>query len=500
MLFTSLEYALFLPLVFALYWTLPIPARKPLLLAASFVFYAAWDWRFLGLILFSTAVDWLCGRTMPKVSRPKARLLLWLSLTCNLGVLGFFKFFNFFADSLRELLGWGAPSTLNIILPVGISFFTFQSMSYTLDIYRGKQKPAPVLDVFLFVAFFPQLVAGPIVRAVEFLPQLAPLPRFSMTNLYLGSSLFVRGLCKKLLFADSLARFSDPVFAAPAAYSPVENLLALYAFAFQIYFDFSAYTDMARGSAKTLGFDFPENFRLPYLAHSIRDFWRRWHITLSTWLRDYLYVSLGGNRGNILRICRNLLITMVLGGLWHGAAWTFLVWGLLHGAALAAERLWSARKALGADVPVRPLGAPGQAFPIVKRTVSILAVFHFVCLGWAIFRAQTLGEAASMLTRIGEGFLLAGQGNFSAAGLPFHKPETALVFTALLVFAVWHALSGFFVPNPCEPGLSLNAPLQALRIRLAPHWDTVRVTLSAAGVGPAFIYSTQHAPFLYFQF
>ncbi len=497
MLFTSLEYFLFLPLVFVLYWLIPLSGRKPLLLSASFMFYAAWDWRFLGLILFSTCVDWLCGRAMPGLNRNRARVVLWLSLACNLGVLGFFKYFNFFADSLRELLGWGAPSSLHIILPVGISFFTFQSMSYTIDIYRGRQKPAPVLDVFLFVAFFPQLVAGPIVRAVEFLPQLSPLPRFSMANLCEGVSLFLKGLGKKLLFADTLARFSDPIFAAPAAHTPLENLLALYAFAFQIYFDFSAYTDMARGSARVLGFNFPENFRLPYLAQSVREFWRRWHITLSTWLRDYLYISLGGGRGGAYRLCRNLMITMLLGGLWHGANWTFLVWGFLHGTALALERLWHTLRKDSSALP--DSGLPSQP-GILGRAVRIVAVFHFVCLGWAVFRAQTLSDAALMLTRIGEGLGLLGQGKFAQIGIPISNPDTGIALVAVLVFLLWHYLSGFFSEPPPGSPTPPSTRLHTFRLRVAPHWMTAQTLLSAAGAGPAFIYSTQHAPFLYFQF
>ena len=339
MLFPTVTFAIFLTLVLGAHTVLLGRPRawKATMLAASYVFYAWWDWRFLTLIWLSTAVDFVAGRAlMASASPTRRRLLLVLSLATNLGMLGFFKYADFFVESFVNLmadLGLAVSAQpLGIILPVGISFYTFQTMSYSIDIYRGRLEPTEsLLDFALFVGFFPQLVAGPIVRARDFLAQLATDDR---TPIDTGRSLrlILGGLFKKIVIADVLAtELVDGVFANPGGATGLETLLAIYGYALQIYGDFSGYSDIAIGIALLLGFRFGDNFDQPYRAASLQEFWRRWHISLSSWLRDYLYVSLGGSRRGRLLTYRNLLITMLLGGLWHGAGWTFVVWGALHG-------------------------------------------------------------------------------------------------------------------------------------------------------------------------
>ncbi|MFG0263068.1 MAG: MBOAT family O-acyltransferase, partial [Novipirellula sp. JB048] len=343
MLFTQPEFLIFFLGVLAAVWmTRRVRLRNAILLAASYYFYAYWDVRFCLLLAFSTLMDFGIARAMGSNDNAVfRRRLLTLSVVVNRGVLGFFKYFNFFIDSatpIIESLG-GSASTLNLILPVGISFYTFQTLSYTIDVYRRVLRPSSsLLEFALYVAFFPQLVAGPIVRARELLPQLASPSRWSHRRFYGGFQQALRGAVKKVLMADRLGEMVDVVFANPDYYSSTTLWLAVFAYGGQIYLDFSGYTDMAIGSAKMLGYRFPKNFRHPYLATSMAEFWHRWHMTLSRWLRDYLYIPLGGSRRSNLVTYRNLMLTMTLGGLWHGAAWTFVLWGVLHGAALGAER------------------------------------------------------------------------------------------------------------------------------------------------------------------
>ncbi|MCS6771639.1 MAG: MBOAT family protein, partial [Kiritimatiellae bacterium] len=320
-----------------------IRLRNAIVLAGSYVFYAGWDWRFLGLIVFSTALDYMAGLGIGRAKSPRARRAwLWASLVGNLGVLGFFKYWNFFRDNaaaLLEAIGLpAAPFTLDVILPVGISFYTFQTLSYTLDVYAGRIEPTRDLLAFAaYVAFFPQLVAGPIERARSLLPQFLTVRTIRADTLLRGADLIVWGLFKKTVIADSLAPFVDAAFAlerAPLALTAAATI----AFGFQIYADFSGYSDIARGLARALGFELTVNFDRPYTAATLREFWRRWHISLSTWLRDYLYIPLGGSRGSAARTLRNLMTTMLLGGLWHGAAWHFVLWGGWHGLGLVLER------------------------------------------------------------------------------------------------------------------------------------------------------------------
>jgi D-alanyl-lipoteichoic acid acyltransferase DltB (MBOAT superfamily) len=392
-LFNSFEYLLFLPLVLladALVgrrWR----ARRMLLLAASYAFYMAWNPPFVALLIGSTGLDFVAARRI-HASRAAGSRRGWLlaSVAGNLGVLGFFKYGDFFASNLWGALSLDAPHPgllRDLVLPMGISFYTFQSMSYTIDVYRRVRRPArSLLDLALYVAFFPQLVAGPIVRAGEFLPQLERPRRPSAEDRLAGLDPLFRGLAKKVILADTLGAYVDLVYAAPQDFGAINHWLALYAYAFQIYFDFSGYSDMAIGSARLLGFRIPENFRLPYLARGPADFWRRWHITLSTWLRDYLYVSVGGSRGSRLFTARNLMITMLLGGLWHGAAWGFVVWGAYHGVWLVMHR------ALCRDRQLLRLPA----------WLSLALTFHGVCLGWVFFRARSLSDAALVLRQLGD--------------------------------------------------------------------------------------------------
>ncbi|MBE9529897.1 MAG: MBOAT family protein, partial [Proteobacteria bacterium] len=336
MLFNSVQFAIFFAIVYLLYLLLNHKGQNRLLLVASYVFYGCWDWRFLSLIAISTVVDYFCGlKIYESREKQKRKLFLFISVCSNLTILGFFKYFNFFTDNLYALLnGFGFspdPFFLNIILPVGISFYTFQTISYSIDIYRKELNPTrKFLDFALFVSFFPQLVAGPIERAKNLLPQMLLPRKLTVDKFYEGCYLIFWGLFLKVFIADNLARMVDPVFSSSGPYDGVRVLLALYAFAFQIFGDFAGYSNIARGLAKCMGFDLMVNFNLPYFAVNPKDFWQRWHISLSTWFRDYLYIPLGGNRHGQMNTCRNLAITMLLCGLWHGAAWTFIVWGAYH--------------------------------------------------------------------------------------------------------------------------------------------------------------------------
>ncbi|MFH1418506.1 MAG: MBOAT family protein [Planctomycetota bacterium] len=387
MIFSSWRFAFFFLAVFGVYWVLRgRRARHVFLLLASYFFYMSWNPWLVSLIVGSTVLDYCIGLRLARTERPKWRkLLLTCSIMGNLGILAIFKYADFFVVSLREMLGTCGVqanlSTLSIILPVGISFYTFQTLSYTIDIYRHRIAPTrSVVDFALFVAFFPQLVAGPIVKACDFLPQLRTVKRFSWERLESGTVLFMVGLTKKLLIADSLAALVDPVFAEPSRYVTADLWLAMFCYGGQIYCDFSGYTDMAIAVARILGFELRPNFANPYLAISLTDFWHRWHISLSTWLRDYLYIPLGGSRVGRLLTYRNLMITMLLGGLWHGASWTFVIWGAIHGAALVVTK------------HVRALRRPPA--PPLRRYVGIAAgwaaTLLVVHIAWVFFRCQPI--------------------------------------------------------------------------------------------------------------
>lgn len=401
MLFNSLVFAVFFPTVFLLYWLLVRSARlqNRLLLVASYVFYGWWDWRFLGLIAASTCLDFVAGSRIAGATdqRTKKRWLQ-LSLAANLGLLGVFKYLGFFADSLisaANSIGWQlAPWTVHIVLPVGISFYTFQTLSYTIDIYRGTLRPTKRLEEFaLYVAFFPQLVAGPIERAASLLPQIsAARRRTTPGQMSAGVFLIVWGLWKKTVVADNLSLIVNPVFADHSSHSGLTLLLVTLAFAWQIYCDFSGYSDIARGLCKTLGFELMLNFRLPYFALNPTDFWLRWHISLSSWLRDYLYIPLGGNRGGGVGTYRNLALTMLLGGLWHGAAWTFLLWGAFHGSILVIYRRLEPK-------PIHHAPWDGGPRRWARAAAQMAVMFCLTLVGWVIFRAESVEQIGYFLTQ-----------------------------------------------------------------------------------------------------
>jgi alginate O-acetyltransferase complex protein AlgI len=395
MLFPTLTFGLFFLFVFAVIWGASGSNewRKILLLVASWVFYGAWDWRFVALLIFSAFLNWgtaaLIARSEDGARR---KALCTFGVVGNLAVLGFFKYFDFFLEQLGFLLdglGWHRDlPLLTIILPVGVSFFTFQGMSYLIDVYKRRIEPARLLDMTLLMSFFPHLVAGPIVRGSDLLPQFRTVPKLDRGMATMGLLLIVWGLFKKAVVASELAvNLVDPVFFDPSAHSSLDLIIAAYGYAVQIYCDFSAYSDMAIGIAALLGYRFPINFNQPYRAASLQDFWRRWHISLSSWLRDYLYIALGGNRGGIFYLVRNLFLTMLLGGIWHGAKWTFLIWGALHGLVLGIERIWR---------EIKPEG-----WPAMPKLLGILITFHIVVLGWIFFRADSFDGAIAYLGGIG---------------------------------------------------------------------------------------------------
>ena len=394
MLFPTLTFGLFFLVVFAVVWACRSNEwRKLVLLVASWVFYGAWDWRFVPLLIVSAVFNWAVAQAIAAEQRaPRRRLLLIAGVLLNLLVLGFFKYFDFLgeqANAAMTALGWHYDLALmQVILPVGVSFFTFQGISYVVDVDKGRVPPARLIDILLLMSFFPHLVAGPIVRASDLVPQFQDTPRVNRGMVSMGIALIVWGLFKKAVVASELAvGFVDPVFDNAAAHSSLDLILAAYGYAAQIYCDFSAYSDMAIGIAALLGYRFPRNFDQPYRAASLQEFWRRWHISLSRWLRDYLYIDLlGGNRGPAWFTYRNLMLTMLLGGLWHGAKWTFVIWGALHGGALVVERLWS-RSARTRDWTM-------------PRWLRIVVTFHVVTLAWIFFRAASFNDAVAYLARI----------------------------------------------------------------------------------------------------
>lgn len=399
MIFSSIDFFIFLGAVLAVIFLLGAPRfnrqKKLFLLGASYFFYGYWDWRFLSLILLSTIVDWVVGTRLHRAEDTSYRKkLLSVSVICNLGILGFFKYNNFFIDNLRVVL---SPIDMNldnldIILPVGISFYTFQTMSYTIDIYRRKMEPTDsLLDFGLYVAFFPQLVAGPIERASHLLPQLVKLgsQRADMR----GWGLIALGVFKKAVIADNMATLVDLSYADPQASFAPALWLGTYAFAIQIYCDFSGYSDIAVGIGRLMGLDIIQNFKAPYAAGGPSDFWRRWHISLSTWLRDYLYIPLGGNRGAWFYVRRNLLLTMLLGGLWHGAAWNYILWGAWHGLLLIALRP-QFFKGLLERVEAR------RWSQLLSTILRRLIFFHLVMISWALFRARSLEDAWRVIYKL----------------------------------------------------------------------------------------------------
>jgi len=397
-LFNSLEFLVFLPIVLIVYYLLPHRRQNAFLVLASCFFYASWDWRFLFPLLFSTTIDYYCANRMEASlakgeDRAARKPFLRVSLITNLGLLAFFKYCNFFVDSFHDfagLFGYDLPMpTLRVILPIGISFYTFQALSYTIDVYQGKlHATRSFWDFFLAVLFFPHLVAGPIQRAANLIKQVVNPRHTTRTQVVDGLHLIVWGFFKKVVVADGLAPMVNHIFDAQSV-TGGETLVAVYAFAFQIYGDFSGYTDIARGVAKLMGFEFILNFNLPYFSLNPAEFWRRWHISLSSWLRDYLYIPLGGNQGSAWFTYRNLMLTMILGGLWHGASWNFVAWGFYHGMLLVGHRLLLPLLERVTKVAQGLWTAPWFL-------LRLFVMFHLTCYGWLLFRAKSFAQIATM--------------------------------------------------------------------------------------------------------
>jgi D-alanyl-lipoteichoic acid acyltransferase DltB (MBOAT superfamily) len=485
LLFPTFTFACFFMVVLVVHWSIhhrPV-AWRLFILAASYIFYGYWNWRFIFLLAGSTVVNQVLAVAVHRAATESAqRLLVGTAIAVNLLILGFFKYYDFFAQSLRDTfgrVGLPAPPLLEIILPVGVSFFTFQALSYVLDVRRGQLRPVALLDFAVYLAFFPHLVAGPIVRASEFLPQLRGLGRRRRVDLTRAVCLIGAGLFKKVVISSYLSStIVDPVFANPGRHSALDVLFGIYGYAIQIFADFSGYTDIAIGLALLLGFQFPQNFDRPYSAVSIQDFWRRWHMTLSRWLRDYLYVGLGGNRDGPSRRDRNLFLTMLLGGLWHGAAWTFVIWGALQGAGLLVERrVWERRPELQpTTVGASSAGTLGPTPYTVRRQqwIGRLYTFHFICLGWVFFRAPSIGRAGDVLAR-----LVIGWG----------RPSTV---SLVLVLTIAAALAVQYVPKELPARavtLASNLPIGLLAVGFG------LLLLVVDLLGPDGV-----APFIYFRF
>jgi len=488
--FNSVQYAIFFTAIFVAFWALRKyhVVRTVLLVLASAWFYTRFDygpthkhlgWAYLAVLTTSATIDFFLARAiftadalpMDKdvIDRRRKRLLI-ISIVYNLGVLAWFKYTNFAIGNVQAVLSamhlHVAPRTLRMVLPIGISFFTFETMSYTIDVYRRELTPAKsFLEYLLFISFFPHLVAGPIIRPKDMLPQLRSDPELSPERGSHGMYLVAAGLLKKVVIADYLAlNHVDRVFDRPEWFSAPEALAAVYGYALQIYCDFSGYTDIAIGSALLLGYVLPKNFDVPYTATSLQDFWHRWHISLSTWLRDYLYIPLGGSKGSSLFTYRNLMLTMLLGGLWHGASWNFVVWGAMHGVALAATRMWQRRKGAPKDEQ------PSRAMEIAKGVLT----FHYVCLAWIFFRAEGFSRARMMIKQIVRG--------------PIHVTNLSRgVMIVILLGFVTHLLPKKLHDRMRETFVALPAPAQG-------------AMLFAVALVLREVATTQVVPFVYFQF
>ena len=437
MLFNSLDFAIFLPIVFALYWLLRsrLSAQNLLIAISSYVFYGWWDWRFLILILFSTLVDYSVGIWMSKTEdSQKRKYLLWTSLAINLGLLGFFKYYNFFLDNFVDAFSLFGHSLnfrgLEIVLPVGISFYTFQTLSYSIDVYRRKLEPTKDFISFAaFVSFFPQLVAGPIERATHLLPQFYVKRKFSYHLAVDGMRQILWGLFKKMVIADNCARYANDIFNNYSEYNGSTLFLGALFFAFQIYGDFSGYSDIAIGTSRLFGFDLMKNFAYPYFSRDIAEFWRRWHISLSTWFRDYVYIPLGGSRGGTWQKIRNTFIIFIVSGFWHGANWTFIVWGALNALYFLPLLLSKKNRVYTGDI------APGKFFPNIKEFGGMLLTFFLTLIAWVFFRAETVSHACHYLMNMFSSSLFS---------FPQIAPLDILLLIWLFLLVEWQGRSEAF--------------------------------------------------------
>jgi len=483
MLFNSLDFAIFFPIVFILYWAIAnknLTAQNLFLVVTSYVFYAWWDWRFLGLIVFSSLVDYLIGFKLGKEENNlKRKILLWTSIVINLGFLGFFKYFNFFTDNFIaafSLFGVTFNKTsLEIILPVGISFYTFQTLSYTIDVYKRKLQPTKdIISFFAFVSFFPQLVAGPIERASNLLPQFFQKRRFDYANAVDGMRQILWGLFKKIVIADNCAHYVEIIFGNSDTYSGLILVLGAIFFAFQIYGDFSGYSDIAIGLSRLLGFNLIRNFNFPYFSRDIAEFWRRWHISLSTWFRDYLYIPLGGSEGGTKQKIKNTFIIFIVSGFWHGANWTFVFWGLLNVLYFLPLLLSkSNRKHLN-------IVASGKSLPSLREVFQMTTTFILTVFAWVFFRAESLAHAVQYISRI-----FKHPGSFFSLGI-YQNYSNVLILILIFVLIEWLGREGQYAISEIDRVLN----------------KTIRWTLYIVIIYSIYFfgYFTEKVEFIYFQF
>lgn len=454
MLFNSIEFAIFLPIVFSIYWILDKSRmwQNLLLLGASYLFYGWWDWRFLSLIVISSLVDYSIGRKLCLTASDNSRkLLLWISIVLNLGLLGVFKYYNFFLESFVssfEFFGYSMSlDRLDIVLPVGISFYTFQTLSYTIDVYRGNMKPTKdLLSFFTFVSFFPQLVAGPIERASNLLPQFDKKRKFDYLNAADGTRQILWGLFKKIVIADNSALIVNDIFENYEIYNSSVLVLGAFYFAIQIYCDFSGYSDIAIGTSRLFGFELTQNFSFPYFSRNIGEFWRRWHISLSTWFRDYLYIPLGGSRGGLYSKLRNTMIIFLISGFWHGANWTFIWWGGLNALYFIPLLLTGKNRLYITEI------ASGKVFASMKEIIQILITFGLVCFAWIFFRAENLDHAFSYIGGVAS-FNIENPGQ----ALLFLTESVNLLIIVLIVFEWFHRIK--------KHGLQIQKTIRAPYLR-----------------------------------
>lgn len=475
MLFNSVEFAIFLPIVFLLYWFVfnkSLRAQNFLVLVASYFFYGWWDWRFLSLIAFSSIVDYLVGIHLHKENNNRKRIwLLATSIIVNLGFLGFFKYFNFFAESFADaftLLGQSIdPVRLDVVLPVGISFYTFQTLSYSIDIYRRKLEPTKdIIAFFSFVSFFPQLVAGPIERATNLLPQFSKERQFDYAKAVDGMRQILWGLFKKIVIADNCAEIVNDVFANYETYPGSTLVVAACLFSFQIYGDFSGYSDIAIGTARLFGFSLMRNFAFPYFSRDIAEFWRRWHISLSTWFRDYLYIPLGGSQGGLLNKVRNIFVIFIVSGFWHGANWTFIFWGALNALYFLPLLLLQKNRQNLDNI------TEGRLFPGIENIAKICFTFAITTLAWVFFRAESIGDAFLYLDRV-----------FSASLLSF--PD---VFPKKLTLLIGGFVAVEWLGRHKQHALQLDDKRLPAAIRYLAYYAIVACILWFSGSQQEFIY------------
>lgn len=483
MLFNSIDFAIFLPIVFTLYWFVTnknLKLQNYLIVAASYLFYGWWDGRFLSLILFSTIVDYSISRKLRnQENQLKRKTLLWTSIIVNLGFLGFFKYYNFFLDNFITAFSFFGTelkaNSLHIILPVGISFYTFQTLSYTIDVYKRKLEPTKDFIAFsAFVSFFPQLVAGPIERATHLLPQFYKKRTFDYAKAVDGMRQILWGLFKKIVIADNCAEYANQIFNNSTDMNGSTLVLGAIFFTFQIYGDFSGYSDIAIGTSRLFGFDLMRNFNFPYFSTNIAEFWRRWHISLSTWFRDYLYIPLGGSRGGTWMKVRNTFIIFILSGFWHGANWTFIVWGALNAIYFLPLLLTNNnRNNLG-------IVAQGKLFPSLKEISFMLFTFGLTVFAWIFFRAENIGHAISYISEILSPSLFSIP---KFAGMS--SALTTIILVAIFVLVEWQGREGQYAIS--EIGQKWNRPIR---------WTIYSLIIFAIGM---FMPSVE-SPFIYFQF